>query len=537
MAKYLREYSTAKTPQSESIEGTVPNSAGGYSFVVDDWKRLERFLLLGSSNGTYYINEQQLTRENAKVVEKLIKKDGKRVVETIVSISDEGRAPKNDPALFALAMCAKLGDEETRTLANRALPKVARIGTHLLHYAQFIQQFGGWGHGTVRSFQRWFTERTPDDVAFQAIKYASRDGWSQADLLRQAHPKSEAHNYVFKYIVDGPGELDLETLPHIIKGTELIKGQADKKKAANFIKDYNLPREVVPTELLNEKIIWEALLDANMGLTAIMRNLGKMTSLGLLDSNLSAATKKIVESFGSESNIKKARVHPLNILVALKVYEQGHGDKGSLKWSPVRAIIDALDSAFYLSFKTVEPTHRNLMLALDVSGSMGSPVSGMPLDCRTASAAMALVTANVEPNYEIVGFTSGNRPSMHRGYNTGISPLSISPKQRLDDVVKYIDRLDFGGTDCSLPMIYAEEKKLDIDAFFVYTDSETWAGKIHPKQALDSYRRKSGKNAKSIVIGMNSNGFTIADPNDAGMMDVCGFDTAAPAVMADFVRN
>jgi 60 kDa SS-A/Ro ribonucleoprotein len=36
---------------------------------------------------------------------------------------------------------------------------------------------------------------------------------------------------------------------------------------------------------------------------------------------------------------------------------------------------------------------------------------------------------------------------------------------------------------------------------------------------------------------MVSNGFSIADPNDAGMLDVVGFDAAAPAVIADFIRD
>ena len=46
-----------------------------------------------------------------------------------------------------------------------------------------------------------------------------------------------------------------------------------------------------------------------------------------------------------------------------------------------------------------------------------------------------------------------------------------------------------GGTDCALPMIYAKQKKLKIDIFIVYTDSETWFGKIHPTEALKQYRR------------------------------------------------
>jgi len=41
--------------------------------------------------------------------------------------------------------------------------------------------------------------------------------------------------------------------------------------------------------------------------------------------------------------------------------------------------------------------------------------------------------------------------------------------------------------------------------------------------------------AKLIVVAMTSNGFTIADPDDAGMLDVVGFDTATPQVISDFV--
>lgn len=42
-------------------------------------------------------------------------------------------------------------------------------------------------------------------------------------------------------------------------------------------------------------------------------------------------------------------------------------------------------------------------------------------------------------------------------------------------------------------------------------------------------------NAKLIVCGMTSNGFTIADPDDAGMLDMAGFDSAAPEVIRNFV--
>ena len=123
------------------------------------------------------------------------------------------------------------------------------------------------------------------------------------------------------------------------------------------------------------------------------------------------------------------------------------------------------------------------------------------------------------------------------GFSHELVPLAISPRQRLDDVVATISNLKFGATDCALPMLWALERKANVYVFVVYTDSETWYGSIHPMQALRRYREKMGIRAMLIVVGMTSNGFTIADPDDAGSLDVVGFDSAVPAVMSDFARR
>jgi hypothetical protein len=74
--------------------------------------------------------------------------------------------------------------------------------------------------------------------------------------------------------------------------------------------------------------------------------------------------------------------------------------------------------------------------------------------------------------------------------------------------------------------------RLPFDGFVIYTDSETWAGDIHPAQALRNYRAQVRADARCVVVGMTSEGFSIADPADRGMMDVMGFDAAAglPAI-------
>jgi 60 kDa SS-A/Ro ribonucleoprotein len=442
-----------------------------------------------------------------------------------------------------LAMAAGLGDDITRALALVALPTVARTGTHLFHWLEYLAAFRGWGRGVRTAVGRWYTEQTPSDLAYQMLKYQSRDGWSHRDALRLAHPKapSVTHDLLFRFAVQGwegvmeaKGSGDVEFMERI-EAVQALRHMTPNE-AARVIRIYRLTREMVPTDLLRHAVVWDALLD-RMPLGAMVRNLGVMTKVGLLVPG-SDAVRMVVTRLRSASAIQKARLHPLALLAALKTYAQGHGVRGTGRWAPVSQIIDALDGAFYLAFGSVAPSGKRMLLALDVSGSMGVGVHGLPfLSCREASAAMALVTVATESNHRVVGFSNGTYRSMHSasGLNSGLTAISISPRQRLDDVLRTTAGIPFGGTDCALPMVEAAKHRWPVDVFVIYTDSETWAGEIHPTQALREYRERMGIAAKLVVVGMASNGFSIADPNDAGMLDVVGFDTATPHVIAGFV--
>ena len=537
------------TPQAERIPDStqVPNSAGGYAWPVDMWTRFDRFLIFGSERGTYYIRERKLTIENATNARECIDADGPRAVRRIVEISTGGRGPSNDPALFALAMAAGLGNDATRALALEVLPDVARTATHLFHFLQYVRAFRGWGRGVRRAVGRWYTAKPAPAIAYQMLKYQARDGWTHRDALRLAHPKAPTvgHDVLFRYATKGwEGVLELEGINdlEVVAFIEAIKSLAHltPAEAAGVITRMRLTREMVPTELLGSAAVWDALLE-RMPLTAMIRNLAVMTKVGLIAPGSDAA-RSVADRLSDHEALRGARVHPVAVLAALKTYAQGRGMKGHGTWSPVAQVIDALDKAFYLSFENAPTTGKRVMLALDVSGSMRSPVFGMDyLTCREAAAAMALVTAATEPNHRFVAFTKGDYPSQWSAthgsqYNTGLSELAISPRQRLDDVVRLTDNLPFGGTDCALPMVEALKHRWAVDAFVVFTDSETWAGNIHPTQALREYRERTGIAAKLVVVAMASNGFSIADPNDAGMLDVVGFDTATPGVLAEFIK-
>ncbi|MGE0549369.1 MAG: TROVE domain-containing protein [Kofleriaceae bacterium] len=542
MFDFTKYFSTTATPQSEPIPGSdqVANSAGGHAWQLADWTRLDRFLILGCEGGTYYVGERELTIDNANLVARCIAADGIRTIDRIVAISDTGRAPKNDPASFSLAMAAKLGDEQTRRAAYAALPAVCRIAPHLMQFAEYAQGFGGWGRGMRKAVGAWFNGKPAAELAYQLAKYRSRGGWSNRDLLRLSHPRAStrSHDRLYAWAVHGqlPAGASDDSALGLIVAMEQLE-QLDQASGARLIRELRIPRECVPTEWLSSPEIWDALLEA-MPMTAMLRNLATMTRVGLIATGSDAATV-VAERLRDRQRLVGARIHPITVLAALITYRAGRGARSLGTWQPVGSVVDALDAAFYASFGLIEPAGKRMLIALDVSGSMdGGEVSGVPnLTPRVASAAMALVTAATERDHAFVAFTAadgyggkwGGGPAM-------LTPLSISPRQRLDDVVASVSALPMGGTDCALPMLWAHKHRVDVDTFVVYTDNETWAGDVHPSQALRAYRDARGIPAKLVVVGMTSNGFSIADPNDAGMLDVVGFDTSSPSVIADFAR-
>lgn len=537
-----------QTPQTSPIIGResemAVNRAGGVTFTVTDWDLLDRFLILGDVNPRYTVKEQNdgpsdFSKNDA--ILKLIESDGERVINRVVDISLQGRAPSNDPALYVLALCASAESNDTRRAALSALPKVARIGTHLFHFAAYVDKMRGWGRTLRKSIGNWYLDKQVDKLALQLIKYQQRDGWSNRDLLRLSHPKTQdlSINSMFKWVIDGSVTDNLH--PQILAFEAAKSVQTDDDLIA-LITDHNLPREAIPTTFLNSVAVWDALL-AGMLPEATMRNLGKMTNVGLL-SNDGGATTHIVNMLTDEAIIRKARLHPLAILTALKVYEQGHGAKGKLTWTPIKKIINALDAAFYTSFKNVDPTGKNYLIGVDCSGSMSSLFgNSQVMSSRDVAAAMSLVIANTEPNSTIMGFASGSSDwtskTSKRGWSrgSGLRELNIKPTMRLDEVLRKVSLTDWGGTDCSLPFQYASAVDNNVDVFVVITDNDTWAGEIQPVEALRNYRQKSGRWAKSIVVATEATNFTIADPKDGGMFDVVGFDTHVPQLISDFIRG
>ena len=567
------EVAESSDMKTGKVVHTVENNAGGQSFQVSREQMFLRFLILGSDKPQYYAqggDEKQSNLEHLTNILMMIEEGmGLNMVKTMIDVSVNARAPKQTYTFIALALCSLNDNLVIKNVANESVLKICRIPTHLFEYIDLREKISlklnkttGWGKAHRRTIGRWYNEHKGSnelELIKSCTKYANRHGYTHKDALRLCHsePNSVARKIIYSYLAKGFEESQkvskkitekslpkdslqriAEVLDHIIAVEEakILKAD-DENKMCELILKHNLLREHVPSIFLNSKNVWIQLLK-NTPLNALIRSLSKIGSLGITDDE--EQCQRIADKICDKETIERSKIHPIQFLSAHIIYSRGYGDKGSLNWQPNDMIVSALDRAFELSFKNVVPSNKRILNAIDVSGSMTAQCnggSGMPITCHQGAAVMALMMARVEPFCHSVCFTINRNEDGYYRYDRtpDLTELPLRKETTLGDAFKMTQKSNFGMTDCALPITYALEKKMEIDTFIVYTDSETYYGKIHPFEALKKYRREMNlPESKLVVVGMQSNGFTIADPNDTGMLDVVGFDSATPEIITNF---
>lgn len=527
----------AKTDQRRpAVKDQVRNAAGGYVFSIGDEARLHRFLTMGTEGGTYYTGKRELTKENAAVVLRAAEQAPLTLVRAIVEVSKGGRAPKQDPAIFALAVASASPDVEGRRAALKALPDVCRTATTLFKFLGYAEQFRGWGRTMRRAVGQWYDGKDAEQLAIQLVKYRQREGWTHNDALRLAHTSgtNDAHRVLYNYLAgrttkDRDGKRIRAALPEVVLAYEALQRVEDRRQVIELSKVNGITWEMIPDKWINDPAVWEALIERGVPIGALIRQLPRITRLGLATG---ATGRKIASTLQDAEILRKGRIHPMQLLVAQKTYASGKSEKGSGVWTPAGMITDALDAGFYASFGAVTPANKTTIVGIDCSGSMGSSwsygggttVSGIPqLTCVEACAVIAMVTGATEPDTGYIGF------------DTRAWSLDVSPRRRLDDNVKYLRSQIKGGTDVSQPIQMAIAKGIRADTFVILTDGETWAGRQgHPFQVMELYRKRVNPEARLVVCAMTATGTSVVAPFDERSLDVSGMDLAVPQIISDF---
>lgn len=529
-----KSYATTANQPSRVSENTNPRKVkntdgGGYVFEISERELFTRFLILGTIEGSYYESPEQMTKRGVGVMDSLIAQgDYNWMLDEIIAISEDRRAPKQSPAIFALAYLSTVKNSEFLSRLYVEMLRVCRTGSTFLEWVDVCNYLRGWGTGLQNACARWLQSRTPDELAYQIAKYPQRGGFSFRDVLRLCKVSHWGHenNSVYAWVTGR--EIEGE-LPHILKGVNAIKAlnEKDGKGAASLIQEYGLTREMVPGYMLNLPEVWRA-FTPNMPTTALVRNLGALTSRGLCEQGEPGLIRaeQVLKSEKAMSGL-----HPYNVGMALKTYQSGKGVRGGLTWNPVPRIVHLLDDAIDMTFGTYEPTGKSVCIGIDTSGSMSGHYYGYSNSPRPAmtpleaEVLMMMPLYRNEPNTRIYAFS-------HELVD--MAPY-ISPRDGFNSALNAVrSHAVIGSTDPGLLIQQAMRDKRVYDVFIVMTDNEVNRG-YAVDELLAQYRREYNPNAKLIVCGFTATNFTIGDPRDPNILNIAGMDASLPQLVRAFM--
>ncbi|SFS64144.1 TROVE domain-containing protein [Marininema halotolerans] len=521
-----------QTPQTEPIPGKdmIQGHSSGYAFKTNPLQMIRRCLISGTTTGTFYAGKFESTQEFVQTIQEAIQIDPRKVAEEIRYASD-GRAMSNSAPLLALVLLSMGESKAAKDSFLEIFPHVVRTASHLYEWLAYTKGMRGFGRVIRRAGNRWLENKDVRTLAYQFLKYQQRYGYSSRDVLRLFHPKPKttSHHTLYQYLTAGAWNFagEEKAIPETLQQIHWFERvKADPSLSLAGVQQGRLTHEMVaPLGGMDHSVWQELFLQMPMG--ALLRNLGSLTQLGVLTKEHIANLTHIEATLLDKERLKKARIHPIDVLKALKIYSSG-GRRGHSKktWEPIPFIVDVLDQAVELSFEVQEPTNKRFLHAVDVSGSMNwKPVPTAALTCAEIATAMALTTAKAERFYDI------------RGFSTDFIDLQVSRQDSFKDALRKTVEYNFGATDAAVTWDWLLTTKTFVDVVVFWTDSESWAGSRHTFQAQREYRNKINPMVKAIYVTLTPNHLSLVDPNDPLSFDFGGFDPSMPRIVQMIANN
>jgi 60 kDa SS-A/Ro ribonucleoprotein len=525
------------------------NRAGGYTFKIDTWAQVRRFLILGSAQ-TYYASEREMTLENAQVLLDAINEDSVALVNILKEVNTKGEngaipAPKKAPSLFAMALVQQHGDLAGRKALYDLLryKHVVRTMSDLLQFLLIIQQIHPENKipmpsGLKKAIHHFVNSWNNRDQVYQFIKYTNRSkklngksiSINIADVLRMTHlkPRDEEQNYIFKWVVDGELPINESALEYL-RAYEIMRSTDDVKVLLNLIDTWGFTWEMIPNTWFKDEMkverkkIWSLLLQSSkhrMPLMALVRNLNRIASYGLLnDQNISDL---IVERLNDQNDILRSRITPLQMVNAFVAINKYNVDS---------VLLNAASNAYEYSFGNIGEISGKTAIFLDVSGSMVGQrgVIGAP-DLTAAEAGLVFLMPFIGDNATTYSF------------DTRVRKLSVTKRTSIGETLRIAKGFSGGGTSIPSTLNYLLSEDLEYDNIIILTDNESWhpgyyGSNGHTSQSLQNYMETINKNVKVAFIPITATDSSVRDDKMTNTLECVGLDTSTIHVVTEFFKQ
>ena len=421
------------------------NRSGAPAYRLSPRDALAQLAVTGCFNGTFYASAGEQLDETLRLAKAC---DPEFVAKTAVYARRAGM--KDMPALLAAHLCvARGGEVQAPSVMGATFASVIDNGKMLRTFVQMLRSgvVGRKSLGTApkRLVQRWLVGASDAQI----IRAMVGTSPSLADVIKMVHPKPDTaeRDAFFAYVLGKDHDAGL--LPEAIRAFEAFKA------------DRTQPVPDVPFQMLTalelEATHWLQLARRG-GWHFVRMNIATFQRRGVFE--LDGATAMIAERLIDSEAIARSRVMPYQVMTSWTAAKN---------CGAPREIVDALEIAMDIALANVPRLDGlNIAICPDVSGSMGSPVTGFrrgsttAVRCVDVAALFATALMRANPTARVLPF------------DTEVRTLGLTPDASVMDNAQVLADAWGGGTSCGAPVAELIAQRRPVDLVVMISDNESW---------------------------------------------------------------
>lgn len=479
------------------------NEAGGAAYTFGPKHALAQLALTGTLHRTYYASAEA---QFAAVMGAALAVEPAYLARAAIYAREHGYM-KDLPAMLVAVLVELDGD-----LGAKVFERVIDNGKMLRNYVQIVRS-GALGRKSLgsrpkRLVRRWLAQRSGD----QLFRASVGNDPSLADVIKMVHPKpeTEEHSALFAWLVGK--DCDVSKLPPLVQ--EFLAYKADpsgKPPAVPFEMLTALPLTTAQWTKIAEDAPWQM---TRMNLNTFRRH-GVFASPRMVT--------KVAERLADEPQVRKARVFPYQLLMASRA--------GAHEPEVKRALTRALE----IATTNIPRLEGRAVVAVDVSGSMRSPITGhregatTAVRCVDVAGLVAACVLRKNPSATILPFE-------HRVVSVNLS-ASYGVQQNADRLAA----VGGGGTNCAAPLQILADRNERVDVVWMISDNESWVQSTRHGNAsamMTAWERIRQRNphAKLVLLDIQPN-TTTQGYDRPDVLNIGGFSDRVFDIVADFVSG
>ncbi len=479
------------------------NSHGAPAYALSPKQALAQYAATGCFNATFYASaDEQLDTLRSLAFEV----DTEFVAKCAVYARERGLM-KDTPA-FLCAVLAVRSQTHLKTIFGRVIndPKMLRNFVQIMRSGAVGTK--SMGTATKRLVQQWLANHSEEQL-FRGSVGAQP---SLADVVKMVHPKpkSEARAAFYGYLLGK--EVAADRLPPLVRAFEAYK--ANRSGAVPEV-----PFQML-TALSLGKAEWTAIA-ASAGWQMTRMNLNTFQRHGVFEDP--KMVNLVAQRLADPQLVRKSKAFPYQLMMAYLAADDAPG-----------RIREALQDAMELAIDNVPTFEGRVVVCPDVSGSMGSPVTGHRKGATTKVRCIdvaALVTA---------ALLRKNKDARVIPFEQQVVKLDLNARDSVMTNARKLAGVGGGGTNCSAPLALLNKERAKADVVIYVSDNESWvdAGAGRGTATMQQWEafRANNPGAKLICIDLVPNRTSQAQGR-AEVLNVGGFSDAVFEVARDFVQG